>query len=51
MTKNYMVHVDIVNKAKRIYCINADITEEIKLIIEKNVYSPTKNEIIQFIAS
>ena len=36
--------VDIVNKAKRIYCMDADITEEIKLMIENMFNVPPKTK-------
>ena len=44
LLNKYMMIVDIVNKAKKVYCMDADITEEIKLIIEKLFKIPPKTK-------
>ena len=44
LLKKYTMLVDIVNKAKRIYCMDADITEEIKLMIENMFNVPPKTK-------
>ena len=44
LLSKYTALVNILNKAKRIYCMDADITEEIKTVIEKMFIIPPKTK-------
>ena len=44
LLSKYTALVNIVNKVKRIYCMDADITEEMKSIIEKMFNVPPKTK-------
>ena len=44
LLKIYMMLVGIVNKARKMYCMDADIKEEIKLMFEKMFIVPPKTK-------